>query len=460
MLVYFALILTTLIGFCGLAIDVGRMEVRTNQLQAAADAGALAAAGELAHGGTGSDYQAAANNDIAAYETANGIPTNTTNTTVIGATYGNYLNDDATVQVTVSGSLSTIFMGLLTHQGTVAVSAKSVARMPPCMLFLGNPTYPGGSGQSDVWVTSSGIQTFTWGCPIYAKDGATVDGFSHIYGGQVRISGGAGASSFGGTYSPPVYNVPAIADPLAYITAPTPTLPCSSANTAVSYLNKSTATTINLLPGTYCGQTNGSPTYVPGPGAGCISTGYVTTPAIDIRGTPTPASGGVGCPYQNNQPFSYCTTTPTVNFQPGLYIIIGGMDLDCVNVTGSGVTLYFTKNSTVGYGQMRLTSSMWQVNAPNDASNQGIPGVVVMSDRNWQGSADDFQWNFSNWNGDGVIYVTGTGVYEYNTPMDAPNYMNMVVSNLYSYLGEIHARINYANLPAGNPLRPVVTLVQ
>ena len=457
MLVYFAVILTVMVGFCGLAVDAARMELRTNQLQAAADAGALAAAGELAHGGTGSNYQTAATTDIAAFEAANGIPQTSTNTTVVGATYGNYINDNSTVQVTVTQNLPTVFMGLLTNLSSVTLSAKAVARMPPCMVFLGNPTY---QGTYDVWVTSSGIQTFTWGCPYYVKDGFVIDGFSHLAGGQVRSLSGASSSIIQGwTQSTPIYNVPPIQDPLAYITAPTPAA-CTNAS-PISDLNQPTATTITLYPGTYCGKTNASPTYFAGPGANCGVPGSITTAAIDVEGTQYPTTyNGQGCPYQNNQPFSYCQTTPTLNFSPGLYIIIGGMALDCVKVTGSGVTLYFTKSSTVGYGQMRMTSSMWQVNAPNDASNGGIPGIILMSDRNWSGTPQDFLFQFSNWNGDGVLYVTGTGIGEYNTPMDSPNYMNMVTANLYSYLGEVHATQNYANLPAGNPLHQVVTLVQ
>lgn len=446
MLVYFALMLTTLIGFCGLAIDVGRMEVRTNQLQAAADAGALAAAGELAHGGAGSNYQTAANNDIAAYETANGIPTNTTNTIVVGATYGSYINDDGTVQVTVSQSFPTVFMGLLS-QSTVTLSVKSVALMPPCMVFLGSPVY---TGTYDAWIASSGIQTFTWGCPYYAKDGVVIDGFSHMYGGQLRSASTASLTLISGsTQSTPIYNVASITDPLAYIPAPTPASPCTFQN-PTSYLNKSSSTTITLNPGTYCGKTTASPTYFPGPA--CPSKGFTTTAAIDIEGTsPT-------CPENNTQ--SSCTSVPTVTFNPGLYIIVGGMTLNCVNVKSTGATLFFTRNSSVGYGQMRVTSTGWQVNAPNDASSNGIPGIVLMSDRNWVGSAQDFIFNFCTWNADGVLYVTGTGIYEWEMPMDAPNYLNIVTSNLYSFGGEIHARINYANLPAGNPLQGVVSLVQ
>jgi hypothetical protein len=44
--------------------------------------------------------------------------------------------------------------------------------------------------------------------------------------------------------------------------------------------------------------------------------------------------------------------------------------------------------------------------------------------------------------------------------MNAPNYLNMVVANMYNYLGNVNPVNNYANLPAGNPLRLYPTLVQ
>ena len=451
MLVYFALILITLIGFCGLAIDVGRMELRTNQLQAAADAGALAAAAELAHGGAGSNYQTAATNDIATYEAANGLPQTGTNAVVVGANYGSYANDNSTVQVTITQTLPTLFMGMITGKSGIDLTARAVAQMPPCLVFLGRPTYSGGSGLADVSLTTGGgIQTGSWGCPLYAADGYTVDSVSHIYGGQARSTAGSGSSTFGKTSVTPIYSVPTIADPLASISAPS----VGTCKSIVSYLNVSSATTINLSSGTFCGKTNSSPTYVPGPGASCGMVASVTTPAIDIEGKQN------GCPDQNGTPFSHCTTTPTVNFGSGTYVIVGGMNLDCVTVTGSGATLYFTKSSSVGYGQMRLTSSVWNVSAPTDASGSGIPGVVMMSDRNWSGGNQDFLFNYSTWNGDGVLYVTGTGIQVYDTPMSAPNYLNMVVSNLSNSLGEIQPSFNYANLSAGSPLRGNVSLVQ
>ena len=140
------------------------------------------------------------------------------------------------------------------------------------------------------------------------------------------------------------------------------------------------------------------------------------------------------------------------------------MNLNCVTVTGSGATLYFTNSSTVGFGLSKVISSTWNLNAPTTSSGGSIAGVSIMNDRNWTpssaGSTQDFQWTYSTYNADGVIYLTGTGLSAYAMGMSAPNYLNMVVANLYNYNAYVSPANNYAPLPAGNPLRLYPSLVQ
>lgn len=460
MIVYFTIILIVLLGFCGLAVDIGRMELRTNQLQAAADAAALAAAGELQHASSTSNWQTAADNDVAAFEIANNIPSTTPTTLVLGPTYGPYIGDSSVVQATVTQSFRTIFLGLLSHaNASITLTAKAQAQIPPCIFFSGNPNY---SGTDAFWVTSSGVDIQgSWACPLYTQTGTSVDYFSHYNGSQTRSSAGAASSSFGGTWSPPIYNVPVLSDPLAYVTAPV-TGTCTNAS-PISKLNQPNGASLSFTPGTYCGKIG---SFTPGPGPYCESTSTII-PAMDVEGTyVTPNFTGVGCPSQsgggnlNYANGGNCTSNPTVTFAPGLYVFIGGVNFTCVTLSGNGVTMYFTKSGSVGYGQMRMTSTTWKVNAPTDPSNGGIPGISIMNDRNWIGSADDFQWWYSSWYADGVVYLTGTGIFNFNMPMYAPNYLNIVAANMYDYLGNIKPAVNYGSLPAGNPLHTVVTLVQ
>lgn len=452
MLVYFAIILTVLLGFCGLAIDVGRIELRTSQLQAAADAGALAGASELMHSSNTSNASSAAYNDVVQVATANGFPAPTVGGQ-LGSTFGFYIGDNSVVEVQLAQPVSTFFLGLVTRaNSSITLSVKADAQMPPCMMFMGNPTMSAGSTY-DFWIASSSMHP-PIGCPSYFKDGLGIDGFANVAGSQVRISGNKQSSLLQGwTTYPAIYSVPVLPDPLAYVTAPA-TGTCINA-TPISKLKQPTGTLITLVPGTYCGRTaiyTGT--------ARCNGSPYPITPAIDIQGTQSTSS----CPNQDITNGGNCSTTATVNFLPGLFVIIGGINFNCVTVTGSGVTLYFTNSATVGYGLSKIISSTWNLNAPTDASSGGIAGVSVMNDRNWTpssiGSTQDFLWTYSTYNADGVIYLTKTGFSAYALRMSAPNYLNMVVANMYNYDAGVYPVNNYAPLPAGNPLRLYPSLVQ
>ena len=299
MIVYFAIILIALLGFCGLAIDVGRLELRTNQLQAAADAGALAGAGELMHGSNTNDASSAAYNDVVQVATANGIPAPTL-AGQLGSSFGFYVGDNSVVEVQLTQSVPTFFLGLISRaSSSMTVSVKADAQVPPCMLFMGNPTMPYYGNSIDFWIASSSMHA-PLGCPTYYKDGLFIDGFAYVASSQVRISGGSGNSVLSGwTTFPVIFAVPVIPDPLAYVTAPTAGS-CINA-TPMSKLNQSSSTTISLTPGTYCGKTaayTGT--------ARCNTNSYPITPAIDIQGTQSTTS----CPNQSWSNGGNCTTTP------------------------------------------------------------------------------------------------------------------------------------------------------
>jgi Flp pilus assembly protein TadG len=462
MLIYFAFILTVLIGFCGLAIDTARIEVRTNQLQAAADAGALAGAGEVWAGRT-YDYVQAANSDIATMLSVNHLPADTTNNVNLGPDYGPYQGDYSTVEVTVNESFPTLFMGILSRaNATMPLKVRAVAQLPPCMLFFGNPTVSNGfqgvgNNNWDYQIASAGMDTATaWGCPMYSKNGYNIDGFARYGGSQIRTSAPKSATNVSGsTSSPALYNVPPMTDPLAYVVEPSPGS-CKN-STPISAINQPAGSTYTLTPGTYCGKTA---TYTGSP-AGCNPQVQLTTPAIDIRGkNNVPDFLGVGCPTQGGTNGNNCASTSNVVFTPGLYIIIGGINLSCVTATGSGVTLYFTNSSTVlGYGIVQIVSSTWNVNAATDNSLGATPGVIMMTDRAWNGGNQDLQIRYSTWYADGVIYSMRTGLFGFALPMSAPNYMNVVAANMYSYDVEVRPSNNYSTLPYGSPLRLPVTLV-
>lgn len=234
MLVYFACSLIVLLGFCGLAIDVGRMEVRSLQLQNAADATAISYAAEYGSRGNSSALNTTASAELAAYAAANGIPTPTL-TIANAPTSGAYVNNAAAVQITLNQSFSTIFLGLLSAKSsTIQLTRSSTAAMPPCSSF-----------NSSLTLTNS--STISLACPLAVGTGLSVDGSSTISGQQTLVSSSANLSSVSGSVTPaPAYNWPWEQNPLFYYTLQAES-GCTVANPAPITSAKT------LSPGVYCG---------------------------------------------------------------------------------------------------------------------------------------------------------------------------------------------------------------
>ena len=307
MLVLFSILLSGLLGFCGLALDVGRMELLTTQLQVAADAGALSAASEYQRGS--SDWQAIAAVDATANETQNGI-TDASFAIQKGATSGSFSSDSLALQVTITKPLSLLFLGLVTGSTTTTVIVQAVALVPPCAFFTSTP---GNATQNaGLYLASAG---FSSPCPTYAASGYVVDGFGSLGYGQARSSGPSSASLMQGHVSPAaIYNTPVLPDPLAYVTAPI-FESCTITNASIS---NSTAT---ITPGTYCG--------------------------------------------------GLTITNSTVTLQPGLYIVAGGVTISNSTVNGSGVTVYFTKGGGYNFGAVSIKNgSALRLNAPTTSGQR------------------------------------------------------------------------------------------
>lgn len=404
MLVYFGVILVMLLGFCGLAIDVGRMELRTAQLQAAADEGAISAAAEAQRTPPSMQQGAALNaatTNVAAFEAANNIPTaNTTVTTINPATAGTFANDLFAVQTTITQKFPLNFLGLVTKANMTTVSASAVALIPPCAFFFSSP----GTGNSYGFnVASAG---FFSPCPVYAQTGFIVDGFSWYSYGQARATGTSGGSTIQGSmYPTPVYSVPTQPDPLAYLVAPSFSGTCD--HTGAIYTKPQT-----LQPGTYCG-------------------------GLTVNNT-------------------------TVTMQPGLYIVTGGVNFTThATINGSGVTIYLTQGGGSGFGTFSLNrSSNMYLSAPTDSLSGRYPGILLFADRAWVGGAQDFRFDSSTFQGDGIIYVRGTGIYDWKCNLSGPSYFSIVTENMYSFGSTTSIANNYAPLSGGNPLHVTVSLVQ
>ncbi len=398
MIVNFVVILSALLGFCALGFEIGLLELKHLQLQRAADAAALGGAYAFERGS--SNWTTAALADAALNGFTSGV--NNVNVNPIHTpTAGTFNNNKSAFQVTVSQQVSTIF-----QTGTYTLSAQAVALLPPCVYLTSTST--------SAATYSVDASTMIVNCSAYL--GYSVH-FSSTTGINVSdyasyIGGPSGASNI--TPAPGIYyNYPIQPDPLAYV--PSPTYTCAGTGGTSITSGGTTA----LPPGTYCG--------------------------------------------------GLTVTNSTVTLSPGLYTITGGVTLNKATLNGTGVTLFLSSSTGAsGYGKFSATNgSTLNLSAPTSSAGGTVPGIVIFGDRNWSESSgpsptsQDFTMNGSTLTGDGIIYLTNTGINCVGCTMQGTNYFGIVASNMSETSGgNITLSGNFSYLPGGNPFRPRESLAQ
>ncbi len=232
MLIQFALTLTVLLGFCGLALDVGMMELTKLKLQNAADAAAL---GSLPSLGKGAGL-AAAISDGKSDANLNGF-TDGSNGTIISAaqpTTGLYANNTSAIQFNLTQQVNPIFF-----PGTRTVTASATAIAPPyaaAYLLSAYSTQPSINADND---TIQGSANIYLGRSYYFNSGSSSTGYQYL------ISNTSTASNQG-LVSPSAISVPSTQDPLAGV-------PAYSGN-CQAIGNQSITSSQTLYPGNYCGN--------------------------------------------------------------------------------------------------------------------------------------------------------------------------------------------------------------
>lgn len=398
MLVYVVFTLLVVLGFVGLAVDVGRMELNTIQLQAVADDAAMTAAAEYQNGNSAWRTLAVAETTAAA--SATGL-SKVSAALQMRSSLGPYAVDYSSVQATVTQSLPIYFLSLITGIRKKTLTATAVADVQPCSYFASPLPY-------SLYLASASIAT---ACPVYAVGAITNDSFGNLNADQVKVTGPKALSVPAGSFRvATIYDSPVLPDPLAYITPPV----FSACTSGDSNLTISTPRT--LYPGTYCG-------------------------GLTILKT-------------------------TVTLQPGLYIITGGITvMTGSTLNGAGVTLYFTQGGGSSFGNLLFGTSdttgptNLNLSAPADASNGGVPAVVLFADRAWTGGGQ-LTFHTCTWVGEGIFYARATPVFLWQSSMDHGTYFGMDVYSLYHYAGDLHFIPNFAALPGGNPFHLAATLVQ
>ena len=354
-LVWFALLLSLLLGMVGLTVDMGLLLASYRQAQNAADAGAMAGAYDLLNGRSSSTAIATATKFV--QDQSSGVfQFDTLVPPKIGPESGPYAGDTNYVEVIAKCPLQTYFIQFL-GVGNKTVSARAVAGFEAVASGEGvvalDPTAApglnvGGGGtlkvNGAVYVNSQGGGT-AWPSgetvnSVYNQPGASVSNNATLLATYVSVVGGVDRPVNFQNYNTGGGNVlytgqDMIADPLAYL--PTPTkyngvLPNANYG-SVSYSKNDTVT---LQPGVYNNIkiTGGNVTFAPGiyvisPAKNSdgltITGGNVTGSGIMFYNTGsdyTPLYGDsdnsvtVGAPLANNTLFGNVTITTSVQFSP------------------------------------------------------------------------------------------------------------------------------------------------
>lgn len=276
-LVLVILSMTALLGFVGLAADVGVLRNARLALQTVADSAAVAAASEINYG----DASSAARTDAAkngfqdgvggAALTVNHPPQN-----------GPHTADSNFVEVVASQPRNTLFMGMF-NMGTVTIRTRAVAYLgssTDCIYVL-NQTASGAiraNGTSNVQASCGVLDNSNNNSALRANGNLTIAATSIGIVGDYQRNGQV-------TLSPtPTTGIFPVNDPLAYLVKPTVGA-CGYNNYSVNG-----SSTVTLTAGVYCGgiTINGSPTVQLSPGTYVLSGG-----GLKIAGSPTVRGTGV-----------------------------------------------------------------------------------------------------------------------------------------------------------------------
>ena len=338
--IVFAVTIIGLLGFAGLAIDVGYMQWERRRIQAAADAAAMGGLRELEIGNSGNIISSGKND-----ASLNGFTDGSNSTTVTintPPTSGSYSGDTLAVESIVSRAVPTFFMRIFGQNG-ITVSARAVAKtsgttsngaIGSCIYALNTSaksSFKINGSQNNMYVytacsitdESSSNQAYTQGsnavlyignAQVGVVGGWTFNGGSQIY------SGTSGTAAYKG----PVH-VTSPGDPFDH--CPEPSYSGVTIQKSALFTNTNGMTT-TLDPGVYCG-------------------------GIQMTGG-------------------------SLTFNPGFYVVNGvGLNINGGTVSGTGVSFYITPDNWTGCtasGKAGVTINGATVNlsAPTSGGHEGF----------------------------------------------------------------------------------------
>jgi Flp pilus assembly protein TadG len=351
-----AVLLTVMIGFLGLAIDVSYAYLQKTRLQAVADAEALACAVNPSSAPcpvSGGDVYPAVNPSGFTIAISNPgdsslCPLPATQTDCAKATASSNWN---TFFITLFG-VKKINLSASATAGTI--------NQNPCMLSLASP----GAG---ITMTGSGAIT-TINCGIGVNQTGTsisMTGSGSITASPINVMGSVSKTG-SGSISPVTKITTPIPDPFASNAAPAFTPPPPSSCTSSSKLTFSGSSSNTVPAGNYCGGVSntgsGNITFNPGYYAGISNAG---------SGTVTFNPGN----YVIYNTGLNVSGSANVTMGAGNYVVFGGglSFTGSSSVAGSGITIYNSGNATYPAGSLSITGSGgFNLSAPLSGPQQGM----------------------------------------------------------------------------------------
>ena len=322
--VYAAIALPLLLGSVGLGVDVGLSYTSRQAAQHQADAGAMAAALELARGKTADEAEAAATADAEdnGFVDARGD----TIEVVSPPTSGAFAGDATAAEVQITRPVTLTFVGFVGADRNITVSARAVARLvrPEACVWSLEPI--------EIGVEVTGTAQVNLNCGVYARstsaEAIDQNGTSCLTATSVVTAGDTSGSCIHPT---PRGGAAQIDDPLG-------SLPVPSTATSCDYPNEV--------------KINNGTTFLPGNKVYCKG--------IHITGG-------------------------KVTFGAGWHVI-RGYDFSATGnsqVYGTDVTFYLTRNSSAPaskeYATIDLEATVMELSAPTSGANKG---VLIFQDRN------------------------------------------------------------------------------
>ncbi|HVS46142.1 MAG TPA: Tad domain-containing protein [Verrucomicrobiae bacterium] len=300
MLPLMAILLTVLMGFTALAVDVGYQRYQQQIQQSATDSAAIAGASELSYSSALSDITSMADADAI----ANGFTANSTTTIAVNnpPASGDHTTNNHAVQVIITTTRPTAFESVLgrgSNQLRTTATAAVGSNGSGCIYAL-SPT-------ATTQVNSGTIYAPTCGMMV---DGNFTDNSASITMSSIGVVGKITANSPTYGEATPMNTAIPISDPCtslvgcAYLKNNVPaTSPCNYTNYTAN------SVTVTLQPGVYCG-------------------GIVLN-------------------------------SSTVTMSPGLYVVNGSFTDNSSNISGSGVTIYQASGAvTLNSGHLNMTAPL------------------------------------------------------------------------------------------------------